>query len=106
MDFKEMKEDYKIYSLGYLNTDINNKFALISLIDYLVMRLKEKKPDVTYYQVIYKIAGASYPEDFIKALAIVCEDFAYGCKEFPTFGIAPKEVPKKIKEMLDTYIPF
>lgn len=106
MDFKEMKENYKIYSLGYLNTDINSKFALISLINYLVMKLKEKKPDVTYYQIIYKIAGTSFPEDFIKGLAIVCEDFAYGCKEFPTFGISPKEIPKKIKEILDTYIPF
>lgn len=29
------------FSLGFLGKDINNKFALISLLGYLVMKLKE-----------------------------------------------------------------
>ena len=36
----------------------------------------------------------------------MCEDFAYGCKEFPTFGIKDKDIPLKIKEILKTYLPF
>lgn len=105
--YSDLKSYYsKYFSLGYLNTDINTKFALISLICYLVNKLKEKRPDVTYYQIIYKLGVDSVTEDFIKGLSIMCEDFAYGCKEFPTFGIKDKDIPLKIKEILKTYLPF
>ena len=46
------------------------------------------------------------PEEFLKGLAIVCEDFSYGCTEFPTFGISQKELIPKAKEILNTYMPF
>lgn len=105
--YTRMQEIYSdLFSLGNLNTDINTKFALISLVCYLTARLKEKKPDVTHYQIIRKIIGDELPEDFIKGLAVVCSDFAYGCKEFPVFGIEPKQIPGKIKEILSTWIPF
>lgn len=94
------------FSLGYLNTDINNKFALISLTCKLKKLLSSKKPDVTYYMVLKKIAGESISEDFIKALSIICEDFAYGCDNFPDFGLKDKEIPSKIKHILDSYMPF
>lgn len=105
--YEEMQRLYnRYYSLGYLNTDINSKFALISLVGYVVYKLKQKKPDVTSYQVIKKIIGNNIPEDFIKGLAVVIDDFSYGCTEFPTFGLEPKNIPSKIKEILNTYIPF
>ena len=105
--YTRMQEIYsELFSLGNLNTDINTKFALISLVCYLTARLKDKKPDVTHYQIIRKIIGDELPEDFIKGLAVVCSDFAYGCKEFPIFGIEPKQIPNKIKEILLTWIPF
>ena len=108
MTFKEMERLYKEhFSTGYLATDINNKFALISLIGYVTTHMKAKKPDVTYYQVIYKLAeGTGLDEKDIYKLAIISEDFAYGCKDFPTFGLSPKEMPKKIKEILSKYLPF
>jgi hypothetical protein len=30
----------------------------------------------------------------------------YGCKEFNTFGVDRKDVPKTIKKLLDEYVPF
>lgn len=105
--YSNMRRLYKEYfSLGYLNTDINTKFALISLICYITEKLKKKKPDVTYYQVIYKLASNLVSEESIKGLAIMCEDFSYGCTQFPTFGIEDKDIPKKIREILHNWLPF
>lgn len=105
--YAEMQQIYnKYFSLGYLNTDISSKFALISLTGYLVYKLKQKKPDVTAYRVIKKITGNDYPEDFIKGLSVVIEDFSYGCTEFPTFGLQDKEIPVKIKSIISSYLPF
>lgn len=89
-----------------MGTDFNFKMGLISLICYLTERLKEKKPDITHYQVIRKITGDSIPEDRIKGLAVICSDFGYGCKEFPTFGLADKDIPNKIKELISQFVPF
>ena len=105
--YEELQRTYShCFSLGYLNTDINTKFALISLIGYITYKLKLKKPSITSYRIIRKIIGDELPEDFIKGLAIVVDDFSYGCKEFPTFGIEDKKIPSKIKEILKSYLPF
>lgn len=105
--YAEMQRIYSRYfSLGFLNKDINTKFALISLIGYLTDKVKSKRPDTTHYQIIRKIVGNDVEEDFVKGLAIVCSDFAYGCKSFPTFGIEDKSIPAKIKEILSDRLPF
>lgn len=108
MTYKELKKVYKDnFTLGYLNTDIKNKFALISLICYTVYKLKEKKPDITYYQIINKLSDGSGMNELEKySLAIICEDFAYGCRDFPTFELKGKEITEKIKELLKSYMPF
>lgn len=105
--YAEMQRIYSRYfSLGFLNKDLNTKFALISLIGYLTDKVKSKRPDTTHYQIIRKIAGNDVEEDFVKGLAVVCSDFAYGCKSFPTFGIEDKNIPTKIKEILSDRLPF
>lgn len=106
--FNDLKQlYYDKFSIGYLNTDISNKFALISLIDYLTYRAKQKNPDVTYYKIISKLCeGLGIPLDFIKRLSIICEDFGYNCTEFPTFNIEDKKVVSTIKSILKTYVPF
>lgn len=105
--YAEMQRMYSRYfSLGFLNKDLNTKFALISLIGYLTDKVKSKRPDTTHYQIIRKIAGNDVEEDFVKGLAVVCSDFAYGCKSFPTFGIEDKNIPAKIKEILSDRLPF
>lgn len=94
------------FSLGYLNTDINTKFALISLICHLSKIIKTKKPNITHYDIIKQIIKNEIPDAFCRSLSVVCEDFAYGCSEFPTFGIEDKKIPEKVKEILHTWNPF
>lgn len=105
--YDELRRLYsKLFSLGYLNTDINTKFALISLINYVTYQMRQKNPDVTHYKVIKKIIGEELPEDFIKGLAVICEDFSYGCTTFPLFGLKPKEIINTIRDILHKYLPF
>lgn len=116
MNFKELQQFYsENYSVGYyLNTQEKNghssferKLILISLICYVYEKNKEKHPDLTYYSVIYKVSkNLGLPDNFLKALAILCEDFAYGCHEFPTFGLKGKEILQEIVEILKCYVPF
>ena len=110
LPFKEQRDLYHDnFSLHFLGNDINNKFALISLVAYLVYKLRPKNPDVTEWSVLCKINGAgptSIPDDILKRRAIICEDFGDGCTSFPTFGIAEKDIPAKIKELLEKYVPF
>lgn len=106
--YEEMQMIYqKYFSLANLGTDINKKFALISLVCYLTNKLKKKKPDWTHWNTLAKInEGCNLPEDFIKGLAIICSDFGYNCIDYPTFGIEDKKIPSKIKELLSEWLPF
>lgn len=95
------------YSLGNLNTDINAKFALISLVCFLTYNLRKKKDSITHYQIVRKAAeGLDLPEDFLKTVAVVCADFGYNCKTFPTFNIQPKNMFSEIRKILENYLPF
>lgn len=107
--YAELKDIYgKYFSLGYLNTDVQHKFAVISLVCYLTMKAKQQKPDVTHYKVLMQLTAKNpLPDDFIKGLSIICDDFAYGCTEFPTFGIkTPGEMAKQVQSILSEYLPF
>lgn len=108
LKYNELESIYNTYfSLGKIASDINEKFALISLIGYIVYNMKKKRPDVSYYEVIYKLAEGTGLSDLeIKALAIMVEDFSYECTDFPTFGLKPKEMAAKIKEILNKKMPF
>ena len=115
MSFDELKSFYiEHYSLGNLNpapddkhSSFEKKLILISLICYLYDKNKPKNPDLTYYSLIYKLsAKLGLSDDFLKGLAIVCEDFAYGCSEFPTFGLSGKDILKEVQYVLSTYLPF
>lgn len=106
--YKELEHIYNNYfGLGKIAGNINEKFALISLIGYIVYNMRKKNPDVTYYQVVYKLSeGLGLSDLEIKALAIMVEDFSYGCTEFPTFGLKNKEMTEKIREILSKKMPF
>lgn len=102
----------KYFSLGNLNTNLENKLALIAMICYITNNINKTKDilnKVTCYQVICKI-GKDFPDevhqDFFKALGAICDEFSYGCKEFPTFGIDPKIMPKEVLKILNTWMPF
>lgn len=107
VSYKDLRDIYnKYFSIGFLGNDINNKFALISLVCYITDKLKSKNPDWTHWQTLYKINQGTIPEKYLKALAIICEDFAYNCNSFPTFNLTDKQIPEKIKELLNMHIPF
>lgn len=115
MSFDELKRFYsEHFSLGYLNipesdehSSFERKLILISLICYVVEKNKAKNPDLTHYSLLYKINGKlNLPDNFIKGLAIVCEDFAYQNHNFPTFGLEGKKILDEIISILKTYLPF
>lgn len=115
MKYKELESIYKEYfSTGYLNpkvdskmTSFEKKLELISLICYVTYKTKLKNPDATHYFVLTKLSDKlGLPEDFIKGLSIVCQDFSYGCTEFPTFGLKGQDIIKEIRGILYTYMPF
>lgn len=116
MNFDELRRFYsEHYSLGYLNipetkeySSFERKLILISLINYLYNKNKPKNPDLTHYSLICKLSkNLGLPDNFIKGLAIVCEDFSYGCHEkFPTFGLEGKKIIDEIISILKTWMPF
>lgn len=108
--YEELQKIYrKYFSLPRLSTDASDKLALICLICHLTEVLKQKKSDITHWSVLYQInkkSGFPVSEDQLKGLAVVCSDVADGCTTFPTFGLQDKEIPNKIKEMLNRWLPF
>lgn len=107
-EYTKLSDIYrKYFSLGSLGESINLKFALISLLGYIVNSMKKKKPGTTYYEVTAKLAEKTgLDEDTIQAIAIITEDFSYGCTDFPTFGVQPKDMPTKIRELMGKFLPF
>lgn len=113
MKFKELQRFYsENFSLGYINSghdrsSIEERFVLISLIDFITYKAKLKNPDVTHYEIIMKLSkNLGLPNEFIKGLAIVCEDFAYQCTDFPTFGLKGNDIIKQAVSILKSYMPF
>lgn len=109
--YRDLSAVYAYYfTLGNLNTDIGSKFALISLICYLTFRVRKKNPKATCLQVINKITEkdkAKHDEKFIQGLSIICEDFMRNTSEFLTFELkTQKEIISKIKEIMNTWLPF
>ena len=115
MKYNELKRFYsEHFSLGYLNipdtkehNSFEQKLILISLICYVVEKNKPKNPDLTYYSLLCKInKSIDLPDEFIKGLAIVCEDFSYHCHAFPTFGLEGKKILEEVISVLKSYVPF
>ena len=106
--YKELERFYSdVYSIGSLGHSLQNRLVAISLICLLTYKAKQKKPGVTAYQIIMTICEKSpLPEDYAWRLAIVCEDFMYGCKDFPTFGLKKEEIIPTVQKILNDWLPF
>lgn len=99
----------KFFSVHYLNSNLGDKLAVIALTCYITNELQKKKKDITCYDVLLKVGkdfGEVEKNTFLKSLGAVCEDFMYGVKDFPDFGVEPKNMPKQLKKLLDSYVPF
>ena len=56
LTYSDLQQIYnQHFSLGFLGNDINNKFALISLICYLTSKIQTKIPDYTNYKTLVKL---------------------------------------------------
>ena len=53
-----------------------------------------------------EVKGNMKVSSFEKRLAVLCDDFSYGCTSFPTFNIKGQDIIKTIKDILNTYVPF
>lgn len=114
MKYKELQQLYSDYfSIGYLNSSqstrspFENRIVLISLVCYVTYKAKLKNPDTTHYQILMKLSDKlGLPDNFIKGLSIICEDFSYMCTEFPVFGLKGNDIIKEIRAILSTYLPF
>ena len=110
ISYKDLVKVYQNYfSLGYINGDISDKFALISLTCYVTNELRKKGKKVNCYDVLLLVGkdfGDLEKNTFLKSLGAVCEDFMYGCDSFPTFNLKSSEIVKTLKNILDKYVPF
>lgn len=111
LSYKGLKYLYERYfSLGGIAGEIDNKFALISLICILTNAAKKKNPDTNCYSIICKVTESCknrLPEEYIQGLAIVCEDFMKGSNKFNACGLkSAKEMVDKINEILEKWLPF
>jgi len=114
LDYVDKKDVYgKVFSLGALNgvTSINDKLILISILSLLYLKMREKTPDVTPLKILMQIM--KQPKDnsafylMLEGLSVVVEDICYGCKTADACGLkTSQEITSKIKEILDTWLPF
>lgn len=109
--YEDLKNIYNRYfTLSGIDGDIDNKFALISLICLLTNASKKKHPNASCYQIIMKVlesSNNSMPDDYINGLSIVCEDFMKGSTKFNACGLkTASEMIVKINEILNKWLPF
>ena len=108
-NYEELRNIYtKYFSLRNMGADINNKFGLLSLVGFLTDKARQKNPDASCYQVLMKVTnGRNFPDEYLKGLSIVCEDFMYNVKSFNTCGCkSAQEMIAQINNILDNWLPF
>lgn len=110
------EEKSKIYqscfSIGYFGGDnLNDVLILISLLTLTYKKLKEKDKTLTPLKLLLKITGqkedSSAFYSFLESLSFFIEDISYNAKKIDSCGLnTSQEIINKIKEILNTWIPF
>lgn len=110
LDFNKTLAIYKkFFSVHFLNSNLGDKLAVIALTCYITNELRKKDKEITCYDVLLKVGkdfGKEEKETFLKSLGAICEDFMYGVKDFLDYGVPLKDMPKQLKKLLDSYVPF
>lgn len=110
LDFNKTLAIYKkFFSVHFLNSNLGDKLAVIALTCYITNELRKKNKEITCYDVLLKVGKDFEKEEketFLKSLGAICEDFMYGVKDFPDYGVPLKNMPKQLKKLLDSYVPF
>jgi len=113
LSYEEKQDIYqRVFSLGSLTSDeMNDRLILISLVALVYQKMKLQDKNVTPITVLLKITGekdknSSYYQ-FLETLAIIAQDFSYDVKKIDTCGFkTSQEIINKIKDLLNTWIPF
>lgn len=111
LDYNKFKEQFATkYGMGFYNTSLMDKFAIISLLGYMSYKFKLKNPELNTYNVLLKIINRK-PEKweipFFVKLCAITDDFNTNNTKFETFGLKTgKEVSKEINRIIDTLVPF
>ena len=113
IDYNNKKKLHtSMFSLGSIgNGDVNDKLILISLLSLTYLKMKEKDPKVTVLEILKTITrqpadNSSYYQ-MLEGLSILVEDLCYNCKTADACGLkTSQEIINKIKEILNTWIPF
>lgn len=111
LDYSAKAKIYnRLFSFGYI-VEMQNKFNLISLVALTTKKMKEKNPNITALDILKKITGQQTDDSgfyqFLETLAIVSEDMSYACTTFDACGCtSSQEIINKIKEILNTWLPF
>jgi len=113
LSFEEKQRIYQsCFSVGYVGSgDLNDRLVLISLVSLTYQKMKEKDKSITPLKLLLKITGqkedASSFYSFLESLAFLVEDMTYGIKKIDSCGMkTSQDIINKIKELLNTWIPF
>jgi hypothetical protein len=112
LSYEEKKDLYQeLFSLGNFSSELNDKLVLISLIALVSSKLKAKNPKLSTLDIILKIAEQekddSYFYHYLEGLAIVTDDFSYATSKYDSCGLSSsEEIIKKIKNLLNAWLPF
>ncbi len=101
------------FSLGTVGStnSVNDKLILLSLLSLTYMKMREKNPKITVIEILQSITkhtpDDSYYYQMLESLSLLVEDLSYNCKTADSCGLSTsKEIVSKIKEILNTWIPF
>jgi hypothetical protein len=113
LEYEGKRDVYqRSFSLGYLaSEEMNDRLILISLVALVYQKMKLKDKNITPLAVLLKITGEkdnnSVYYQFLESLAVIADDFSYGIKKIDACGFKTSpEIINKIKELLNTWIPF
>lgn len=114
LTYEEKKNLYmKIFSIGnfYKTPSLDEKMVLVSLVSLVYIKTKEKKSDIIPLDILVQITKATKDDsafyNMLESLSILVEDFCYDTKVASSCGLKDsKEIIKKIKEILNSWIPF
>ena len=113
LDYTDKLSAYnKTFSLGNFNSeDMNDKLVLISLVALANQKMKEKDATMTPLKLLMSITGQIKDNSgfyqFLESLSIIVQDMSYGCTKIDPCGMkTSQELINKIKEILDTWLPF
>lgn len=102
----------RFFTTGYLaSKDMNEKLVLISLLALTTSKMREKDPTMNPLKILMSITNQiednSVFYQFLEGIAIITEDFMYGCTKFDPCGLtSSREIINRIKEILGTWLPF